>query len=275
MFQYAALEAPCVYKRRAGLDEDRYDGAGAWAFPLMPEKNEPPIPDGTEAKHLPGSTRAYTQTQIDDLSNPPDWYPDQHGPLPPIVASGNANKGFACGSCHLMSGHGHPESADLVALPSGYITQQMADFKSGVRKDAVRMNGVAENTSDEDVQKAAEWFTALKPSPWIKVMEIDMVPKSYIGPGRMRFALPEGGIEPIGNRIIELPEDAAKARSRDPNSGFIAYVPKGSIAKGQALARTSGSGRGRTLACGACHGDGLRGTGYAPRLAGLHRVPAL
>jgi cytochrome c553 len=241
----------------------------SWAFPMAPERNEPPIPDGTDAKHLPGSTKAYTQMQIDDLANPPDWYPNEHGAAPTIVTSGAGNKGFACGSCHLMSGQGHPESSDLVGLSTDYIVEQMQDFKSGMRKDAVRMNGIAQNTSDDDVQKAAEYFSSLKPTPWVKVVEADMVPKSYLGPGRMRFAEPAGGMEPIGNRIIELPVDAAQARARDPHSGFIAYVPKGSIAKGQALAA---SGGGKTLSCGICHGEGLTGAGDMPRLAGLHPI---
>jgi cytochrome c553 len=242
----------------------------SWAYAPAPEKNEPPIPDGPDAKHLPGSTKAYTQMQIDDLANPPDWYPDEHGALPQIVANGSANKGFACGSCHLMSGLGHPESSALAAFSAEFIVQQMADFKSGVRKDPARMNGIAQSTSDEDVQKAAEYFASVKPVAFGKVMEADMVPKSYVGPGRMRFAVPDGGMEPIGNRIIELPEDVAKARSRDPHSEFIAYVPTGSIAKGAALARTGGSGK--TLACDICHGEGLKGIADAPRLAGVHPI---
>ena len=67
-----------------------------------------------------------------------------------------------------------------------------------------------------------------------------MVPKTFVGQGLMRFIDPKGGMEPIGNRIITLPEDQEKARLRDPRSGFVSYVPPGSLAKGKALAETGG-----------------------------------
>jgi cytochrome c553 len=246
------------------------DKALSWAFPMAPDRNEPPLPETPGPKSLPGSSKTYTQAQIDDLSNPPDWYPDEHGPLPAIINSGASNKGFACGSCHLMSGHGHPESSDLTGISADYIVQQMADFKSGARKEPIRMNIIAQATSDEDVRAAAQWFAALKPSPWVKVVETDTVPVTYLGPGRMRFVVANGGMEPIGNRIIEVPDDVAKARSRDPHTGFIAYVPSGSIAKGKELVETGASGK--TRPCEECHGDGLTGLGDVPRLAGVHPI---
>jgi cytochrome c553 len=170
-----------------------------------------------------------------------------------------------------MSGHGHPESADLVGLPVEYLVRQMADFKNGTRIDPARMNAIAKVTSEEDSRKAAEWFAALKPSVWVKVMEADTVPKSYVSTkGRMRLPLPSGGTEPLGKRIIELPQDMARATSRDPHSGFIAYVPPGSIGKGEGLAKSGGSGK--TIACTICHGDDLKGLGDVPRIAGLHPV---
>jgi cytochrome c553 len=78
---------------------------------------------------------------------------------------------------------------------------------------------------------------------------------------------PDGGTEPIGNRIIEVPEDEEAVVYRDPISGFVAYVPKGSIAKGRELATTGG---GKTVACGICHGANLRGLGDVPAIAGRH-----
>jgi cytochrome c553 len=101
------------------------------------------------------------------------------------------------------------------------------------------------------------------------VIETDTVPKTFLGPGRMRFAEPDGSTEPIGGRIITVPEDQERARLRDPNSGFIAYVPVGSLAKGRELVETGG---GRTLPCAQCHGDALQGQGKAPRLAGMHPI---
>jgi cytochrome c553 len=238
----------------------------SWAFPVI--NGALPAEEPTP-KSLAGSTKTYTPAQIDDLLNPPDWFPGEHAPAPPIVQKGHMGA-LACGSCHLMSGQGHPESAGVGGFTAAYVMQQMADFKSGVRKDAARMNGIAKELSDEEVRQASDWFAGLKPTVWTKVTEVMTVPKTFVGQGRMRFLQPGGGSEPIGNRIITVPEDQARARNRDPHSGFIAYVPVGSIARGRALVETGGSGR--TIACSICHGDSLKGLGNVPRLAGLHPI---
>jgi cytochrome c553 len=246
-----------------------------WAYPV-PDKN-PPASEDKGPKKLPGSTRSYTQAQIDDQFNPPDWFPEQHAPLPRIVAKGAQAQ--ACGSCHLMSGMGHPESATLAGLPVEYMIRQMADFKNGFRKDpmihepslrAARMAGIAAGLPDEDMHKAVEWFAALKPEVWYKVIEATEVPKTWINGGRMRLPLPGGAKEPLGNRIITLPQDPERVESRDPHSGFIAYVPPGSIKKGEALVTTGGSGK--TISCAICHGEGLKGLGDVPRIAGIHPI---
>ena len=237
----------------------------SWAFPAI--NGSLPVEEGP--KNVPGSTKSYTPAQIDDLSNPPDWFPDDHAPAPALVQKGHG-AALACGACHLMSGEGHPESAGLTGFTAGYLTQQMADFKSGARKDAARMNAIAKDVSDEESRQVAEWFAALKPGSWTKVVEADTVPKTIVGQGRMRFVQSGGGTEPIGNRIITVPQDQARARNRDPRSGFIAYVPPGSIARGKALVDTGGAGK--TIACGICHGDSMRGLGNVPRVAGLHPI---
>ena len=238
----------------------------SWAFPAI---NGAVPAEEPSPKSLPGSSKSYTPAQIDDLSNPPDWLPDEHPPAPSIVQKGHGGA-LACGACHLMSGEGHPESAGMTGFTAEYIVRQMADFKSGVRKDAARMNAIAKELSDEEVRQAAEWFAKLKPAAWTKVTEAAMVPKTFVGQGRMRFVQPGGEMEPIGNRIITVPVDQTKARLRDPHSGFVAYVPVGSVAKGKALAETGASGK--TITCSICHGDGLKGLGNVPRLAGLHPI---
>jgi cytochrome c553 len=236
-----------------------------WAYPVTP-KPEPL--DNLVLKQVPDSTRAYTQAQIDDPFNPPDWFPDEHPPMPQIVAQGDKPAVRACAQCHLPSGDGHPESSSLAGLPVPYILRQMAAFKTGGRKGvrATTMITIAQAISDADALAAAEYFAALQPGVWTKVVETDSVPKSYVGAGGMRFAEPGGEMEPIGNRIIVLPQDETRAKSRDPRSGFIDYVPTGSIAKGEALA-TTGDG-GKTIPCAICHGQTLQGLGELPSIAG-------
>jgi cytochrome c553 len=130
------------------------------------------------------------------------------------------------------------------------------------------MGPIAKATSDEDIRQAAEYFAALKPAAWVKVIETATPPKTFIATaGRHRQLHPDGGTEPIGHRILEIPADPFRTEIRDPHSGFIAYVPPGSIAAGEALVKSGASGK--TAQCAPCHGAALQGLGQAPRLAGL------
>jgi cytochrome c553 len=235
-----------------------------WAFPVT-DKVQPPSSDDGQPKTAPGSDKSYTRKQINDLFNPPDWYPDLHPPMPQVVAHGEGTTVRACGACHLPTGTGHDESAYIAALPVGYFIREMADYKSGARKGAASMIAIAQAISDEDVRAAASYFASLKPRPWIRVVETDAVPKTYIGPGNKRLRAPDSGNEPIGHRIIEIPEDEEVVLNRDPRSGFVAFVPKGSVAKGHALVTTGG---GKTVQCAICHGPTLKGIGDVPPIAG-------
>ena len=245
------------------------NGLPSWAFNI-PDKVQPPGPEPTGTVRVPGSTKECDAAKIAGNANPPDWFPDEHGPAPRIV-KGEAGVTMACGSCHLMSGQGHPESADIAGLPAEYLIRQMNYFKSGARKDDSRMGPIAKAASDEDVRRSAEYFAALKPSTFVKVIETATPPKTYVNTaGRHRIVSPGGGTEPIGHRIIETPEDPLRTQLRDPHSGYIAYVPPGSIAKGEALVKTGGSGK--TIQCAICHGDDLKGLGEVPRIAGMQPV---
>src|SRR5262249_587216 len=126
---------------------------------------------------------------------------------------------------------------------------------------------------DADGREAAAYFAAIKPVPFVKVIETGAPPKTYASAdARHRRIHPDGGTEPIGRRIIQIPEDPMRTTIRDPHSGFVAYVPPGSIARGAALATTGDAGR--TIQCALCHGDALTGLGAGPRIAGLQPVHA-
>lgn len=246
------------------------NGLPSWAYNI-PDKDQPKIPPLNGTIHVPGSSKEYDASQVRSATNPPDWFPEEHPAAPNIVKGPNAPPGATCGTCHLMSGQGHPESADLAGLPAEYIVRQMKYFKTGTRKDEDRMGPIARNVSDEDARAAADYFAAVKPMPWVKVIEAATPPKTYVSiDARHRVLDPNGGTEPIGNRIIETPVDPKETSIRDPHSAFIAYVPPGSIAKGEALVKTGGSGK--TIQCAICHGDDLKGLGEVPRLAGLQPV---
>jgi cytochrome c553 len=236
-----------------------------WAFPTTDRIQPQTIPDDGKPKTAPGSSRTYTRKQIDDLFNPPDWYPNIHPPMPQVVAHGEAPDVRACAACHLPTGTGHDESAYVAGLPVNYFVRQLADYKGGARKGSGSMTTIAAHISDADIRAAAAYFAAVKPRRWIRVVETDTVPRTYVGPGNKRLRLPGGSTEPIGDRIIEIPENEEVVLNRDPRLGFIAFVPKGSVARGEAL---TASGGGKTIACSICHGPTLQGLGDVPPLAG-------
>ena len=241
-------------------------GLPDWAFNI-PDKIQPSAVRVEGIVRAPGSAKEYEATKIAGTANPPDWFPDEH-PATPRSVSGGPGIRFACGACHLMSGQGHPEAADIAGQPAAYLIRQMAYYKAGTRKDDERMGPIAKVTSDEDIRQAAEYFAALKPSVWVKVIETATPPKTFIATaGRHRQLHPDGGTEPIGHRILEIPADPFRTEIRDPHSGFIAYVPPGSIARGETLVK--GEASGTTMACARCHGETLKGMGEVPRLAGL------
>lgn len=240
-------------------------GLPDWAFNI-PDKVQPSAVKIEGTIKVPDSTKQYEAAKVGGTANPPDWFPDEHPPAPKAV-TGGAGIRFACGACHLMSGQGHPEAADIAGQPAEYLIRQMSYYKDGARKDDARMGPIAKATSEEDVRQAAAYFSTIKPAVWVKVIETATPPKTFIATaGRHRQLDPAGGTEPIGRRILEIPEDPFRTEVRDPHSGFIAYVPPGSIARGEALVK---GGDGKTKACAACHGDNLTGKGEVPRLAGL------
>ena len=64
-----------------------------------------------------------------------------------------------------------------------------------------------------------------------------------------------------------MPDDPDDAQNvRNPHSPFTAYVPPGTLKKGEMLATTGGNGK--TIRCDVCHGPGLRGLDPVPAIAG-------
>jgi len=123
----------------------------------------------------------------------------------------------------------------------------------------------AKAATDDEVQAAANYYSALKLRPVIKIVETDTVPKTYVA--RNFFVVSKGNDkEPIGQRIVEVPADVNQFELRDSRSQFLAYVPVGSVTKGEALAKSGGAGT--TVPCASCHGPDLKGVGPIPGIAG-------
>jgi len=247
----------------------------AWAYAITPGPAPPAPPDDGTKYSLTGSTSQFTLDQIRNRMGPADWYPGDHPAMPPVVAHGREAAGiWACSLCHYPNGKGRPENASVVGLPKEYFIRQMYDFKAGHRLSADSrkpntpiMAGFAVQMTDEEIQQAAEYFSSMKWTPWIQVIETDTVPKTRISGGmHLKLDGAEAGTEPLGKRIVESPIDAEHTEMlRDPRSGFIAYVPKGSVAKGKELALYGNEG---VTACAVCHGQDLNGLAMVPGLRG-------
>jgi cytochrome c553 len=249
----------------AALAADRPD----WAYPPPPDQAEkvPAEPDTGKPLQAAGSTRTYTLKEINSQMDSPDWFPDDHPPMPAIVAHGNGTTVRACIGCHLPHGLGHPENSRLAGTTAAYLTRELADFKSGVRggAGAGAMTRFAKDLTEAQVHEAVLYFSGLPVKRWTRVVEADTVPKTYFE-GTRRLKHPSGATEPIGKRIIEVPEDQTQVELRSPRASFVSYVPIGSIAKGEALVTTGGGGK--TVPCAICHGAGLKGLGDVPNIAG-------
>ena len=232
-----------------------------------------PAPDPTLLS-LPGASQQFTRAQIANQYAPADWYPGDHPVMPEIVAKGKqAQIVAACGLCHMPNGKGRPENAPVAGLPVEYFVKTLMDFKNDVRKSSDprkantnRMIAFAKAMTDEEMRQAATYFESMPWTRWIRVAEVSAVPKTRIQ-GGMFLRLDGKDTEPLGNRIIEAPEDTERTEVlRDPRSGFVAYAPIGSVKRGQVLATTGGNGK--TVVCATCHGANLQGTGPVPGIAG-------
>ena len=256
---------------------------GEKAGPQAPAPNQPrpneDLQEQLRPRTVAGSTAQYNLVQIRDGHNVIDWFPQDHPPMTGVLKNGPkalmAERGRGCASCHLPNGKGRPENANPAGQPVNYILQQMRDMRAGLRYTAdprkvntPTMIALAKASTDEELMDAAKYFAAMPWTPWIRVVETDTIPEMHLEPGNMY--VPVHGstkTEPLGNRIVETPEDEEQANLlRNIRSGWVAYVPKGSIARGRGLVNLGGARK--TIACATCHGSDLMGSGDFPGIAG-------
>src|SRR4051812_28967376 len=157
--------------------------------------------------------------------------------MPRVVSHGGKPPVRACAMCHLPNGNGHPESASLAGQPREYLIGQMRAYVSGERKGqrAASMAPIAKAITEEDLLASAEYYAALRPTRWTRVVESETAPVTRLGLGAVRYRVPGRGTEKLGERIITVPEDDVLGERRDGHTGFVAYVPPGSVARGRAL----------------------------------------
>ena len=128
------------------------------------------------------------------------------------------------------------------------------------------MSALAKAMSEEEIKQAAEYYAAMRWTPWIRVVEADSIPEAHLEQGGMYIIKGKEPVEPLGNRIVEAPEDDYQANTvRNPRFLYsVVYVPVGSLEKGRQLVL---NGLGKTIACGTCHGPTLEGLVNIPGIA--------
>ncbi len=265
-----ALAVASVSGLAASAQQDRQAqmrAASGWLATPWSETREKALEAGKPAVdpaalvRLPGSKQVYSRKQLSNTVA--DWWPQDHPPLPAIVAKG-IGKAMPCAECHGPSGAGSAHTATLTGLPAAYIRAQVKAFRDGSRAND-EMLFEASNVSDAEVQEAATYFSGLHlAQARAGIMEASRVPKTHVE-SWMLVPTEGGGSEPIGDRVIELPVSVERARMGDEHTRVVGYVPPGSLARGRLLAST---GAGVTAACASCHGADLRGLANVPPLAG-------
>ncbi len=231
-----------------------------WAFP------------GPHNLSVPDSKRAFAWVQMFDRSIAVDWFPDQH-PAMPTAVKGRLPL-YACGFCHLPEGAGRPENAALAGMPYEYMRQQIDDMVDGSRITPNPNFGPGVNMmltikhpqlTREEAYEAVKYYSTLTYRKYTKIVETNEIPRIVRTDSFVYVFDKSGAKEPLGERIVEGPDDFERFEMRDYRVTYTAYVPVGSIARGAILAKAGGN---PALVCETCHGAGMKGTPIGPPIAG-------
>jgi cytochrome c553 len=259
----AAQDKAPVQDQAPPKDDAAAAAVPLWAFP------------GPFNKSVPGSKQAYSDVQMFDRTSAVDWFPDKHPSMPAAVRG--RLPVYACGYCHLPEGAGRPENAALAGMPYDYLKQQVDDMRSGARTLVDSHFGPGANMmltithkqlSKADAYAAVKYYSELKYTKHTKIIETNEIPR--VTTNSFVYVFDKSAArEPLGERIVEGPDDFERFEMRDPNMTFTAYVPVGAIARGAALAK----GDSARAACETCHGPGLKGSQIGPPIAGRPLTP--
>jgi cytochrome c553 len=249
----------------------------AWAFPVLGSATAPAA-TGTDTSVIatvPTSQTKFTVGQTRNRYDVADWNPSTHRAAPPIVMHGRKPVVMACGYCHLADGRGRPENAMIAGLPAEYFAAQVRDMRTGARHSAspvpfpsfVAMKQIADSATEAEVAEAARYFSKVRARRGSRVLETDSVPR-FMALNGLNTLLPGDEREALGDRLVDMAVDLRRHELHDPMAEYVAYVPRGSLARGRALAM--GNPRGGVKGCTSCHGADLRGVKLVPPLAGRY-----
>ena len=247
----------------------------AWAFPVLGTATAPQATgtDTSVVATVPTSHASFSVGRTRNRFDVADWNPATHRAAPPIVMHGRKPAVMACGFCHLADGRGRPENAMVAGLPVDYFVQQVKDMRTRARRSAspvpfpsaAAMEAIADSVTDAELVEAARYFARVRARRESRVIESDSVPK-FMPLNGLSTLLPGGGREPLGDRLVEAALDLRRHELHDPMAEYVAYVPRGSIARGRRLA--VGDVRRGVKGCTSCHGADLHGVQLVPPIAG-------
>ena len=93
-------------------------------------------------------------------------------------AAGQA-KSQICAACHGLDGNSVlPQNPVLAGQVPGYIAQQLTQFKSGGRKNAI-MAGMTQSLSEQDMQDLDAWFSSQTAPP--RTVSTDDLELAHVG----------------------------------------------------------------------------------------------
>lgn len=233
------------------------DAPPDWLYPRPAGSRE--VPPAAEAVvTLPGSGVSLRGLDLRTAERAVDWFPDPADPLPAVIRQSSRPGDHACGFCHLPRGGGRVENASLAGLGVDYIIAQTEAFRSGARRPASpgwlpgeAMRTAIAHASGPEIAEAARWFSRQPFTGRVRVVESATLPAARLQ--GYTWVPAAGQPVPIAGRLIEMPDDVEAFEKRDPRVRYTAFVPPGSLARGETLAAEKG--------CIECHSGALAGWG--------------
>ena len=134
-----------------------------WAYPANNSDYKPPADDG-HLLRVPNSAAGYTWSQLRDRFSAPVWHPEDHPPLPEVVAIGRKPDVLACGFCHRADGPGPKRECDQVQTQNGAEQREQLHGRRHVRSvpelcpaGQLRVNGLTFALSNSVFPRASRW----------------------------------------------------------------------------------------------------------------------
>jgi cytochrome c553 len=127
---------------------------------------------------------------------------------------------------------------------------------------------IAKAMTDAEIDESAKYFAQQKLRRRVYVIESLRIPRAE--PAAWIYQ-EYGGMEDLGDRLLEVTQDLVRHERRDDRLEYLAYVPPGAISRGKRLVMAGKSledNTDRTVPCTQCHLTNLKGNDTLPPLAG-------